>query len=353
MSEENTDHSLQEVIVIEDEALAQGFTQIPNTVLRRKDLSAGAKLTYMVLLSYAWEKGSCFPGQERLAEDIGAGKRSVIRYVQELQETGLLEIKRRGLGKTNVYILKRLHKPRSAKLAFQEVPKTTHQEVPNLHLEEYSVEEYSEQQQQPSQNNHPSDVVVLASLLKERGVHPKTAMALVKNHSPDHIRSKIELFDWLQQHHSSLVSKNPAGWLRKAIEENWQPPPQYTRAKEGEQRRRQQQEAQVREEAQRVQEQAEYYLSTSPEEAGERWVAIHEQAHKSLGRPPLTKEQREAAYQQAVARFLRSRGEFFAAHPELAPAEARQEPSLAYAPTTRKRGGDGVQPALQNPSETA
>ncbi len=41
-------------VIIEDEALAAGFTQIPNLVLRRPDLSPGAKLTYMVLLSYAW-----------------------------------------------------------------------------------------------------------------------------------------------------------------------------------------------------------------------------------------------------------------------------------------------------------
>jgi len=99
----------------------------------------------MALLSYAWGKDRCFPGQETLAHDVGAGKRSVIRYLQELQEVGLLEIKRRGLGLTNVYILKKIAvTSRSAKMALQEMPKTTPPEMPEWHSEEYKEEEYEE-----------------------------------------------------------------------------------------------------------------------------------------------------------------------------------------------------------------
>lgn len=131
-----------EVIIIEDESLRQGFTQIPNAILRRPDVTSGAKITYMALLSYAWQKDSCFPGQETLALDTGVGKRSVIRYLQELQGAGLLEIKRRGLGLTNVYVLKKISGiPRSANLAHQEMPKTTHPEVPNWHPKEYEDKE--------------------------------------------------------------------------------------------------------------------------------------------------------------------------------------------------------------------
>ena len=93
----------QETITIEDRTLRNGFTRIPNGVLRREGLSAGAKLAYMGLLSYAWQEGSCFPGQARLAQDLGIGQRSVIRYLQELQAIGLLKVQRRGLGKTNIY----------------------------------------------------------------------------------------------------------------------------------------------------------------------------------------------------------------------------------------------------------
>jgi len=74
-----------DVIVIEEERLRESFTQIPNTVLRRADVSPGAKLAYVMLLSYAWQKDSCFPGQDTLSRDIGVSRRSVITYLQELQ----------------------------------------------------------------------------------------------------------------------------------------------------------------------------------------------------------------------------------------------------------------------------
>jgi hypothetical protein len=47
----------------------RGFTQVPNHLLRSSKISAGAKLAYTMLLSYAWQNEFCFPGQERLAKD--------------------------------------------------------------------------------------------------------------------------------------------------------------------------------------------------------------------------------------------------------------------------------------------
>jgi hypothetical protein len=98
-------------VIVEDEALAAGFTQIPNLVLRRSDLQPGAKLTYMVLLSYAWQQDHAYPGQDRLAVDMGVSERSVRTYLKELQDSGLVTIRRRGLGLTNVYVLHRLSRP--------------------------------------------------------------------------------------------------------------------------------------------------------------------------------------------------------------------------------------------------
>jgi biotin operon repressor len=118
-------------VIVEDEALAAGFTQIPNLVLRRSDLQPGAKLTYMVLLSYAWQQDHAYPGQDRLAADMGVSERSVITYLKQLQETGLITIRRRGLGLTNVYVLHRLA-TRSEKSALPEVQEPTPLEVQDL-----------------------------------------------------------------------------------------------------------------------------------------------------------------------------------------------------------------------------
>ena len=93
-------------IVGADPATLHGFTQVPNFILTKPDISVGAKLTYAMLLKYAWQNDACFPGQVKLAQDMGAGERSVRRYLEELEEASLLEIEQRGLGKTNYY---RLH----------------------------------------------------------------------------------------------------------------------------------------------------------------------------------------------------------------------------------------------------
>ena len=47
-----------------------------------------------------------FPGQQKLADDMGSGERSVRTYLKELEDAGFLEVTQRGLGKTNLY---RLH----------------------------------------------------------------------------------------------------------------------------------------------------------------------------------------------------------------------------------------------------
>lgn len=88
-----------------DAATAQGFTQVPNFLLKSIRLSSGDKMTFAMLLSYAWQNDYCFPGQERLAKDLGLSDRSVRTHLKALEALGLLAIQRRGQGKTNIYEL--------------------------------------------------------------------------------------------------------------------------------------------------------------------------------------------------------------------------------------------------------
>ena len=88
-----------------DAATAQGFTQVPNFLLKSKKLSSGDKLAFAMLLSYAWQNDFCFPGQKRLGDDMGLHDTNVRRHLKSLQANGLLAIVRRGQGKTNIYEL--------------------------------------------------------------------------------------------------------------------------------------------------------------------------------------------------------------------------------------------------------
>ena len=103
-----------DTIIIDEPALRQGFTVVPNFLFGLKELSHGARLTYVLLLKYAWNEGSCFPGVERLARELEVERKSVMRYTRELQNQQLVSIERRGQGKTNVYHLKRWQDRRNA-----------------------------------------------------------------------------------------------------------------------------------------------------------------------------------------------------------------------------------------------
>jgi|SRR5579862_8530524 len=102
-------------IIGADLATRHGFTQVPNFILTNEHISVGAKLAYAMLLKYAWQDDACFPGQAKLAQDMGAGERSVRTYLKELETVELLEIQQRGLGKTNLYRLHLIIKSKEAR----------------------------------------------------------------------------------------------------------------------------------------------------------------------------------------------------------------------------------------------
>lgn len=88
-----------------DAATRLGWTGVPNFISRSNLVSAGAKLVYTMLLYYAREEDECFPGQERLAEDIGATDRSVRKWLSELEQAKFITSKQRGQGRMNIYTI--------------------------------------------------------------------------------------------------------------------------------------------------------------------------------------------------------------------------------------------------------
>ena len=88
-----------------DPVSAGGFTQIPNFILKNGDISCNAKVAYALLLSYAWHNEKVFPGQERMAADMGMSRPNATKAIGELDRVSLLEVQRRGQGLTNIYIL--------------------------------------------------------------------------------------------------------------------------------------------------------------------------------------------------------------------------------------------------------
>ena len=98
-----------------DPVVRGGFTQVPNFILRDPGISLGGKVTYAMFLHYAWHNDSCFPGQDRLAQDMGMSQSRVSEFIKELESSGLVEITRRGQGRTNLYKIKFVVQPKRSK----------------------------------------------------------------------------------------------------------------------------------------------------------------------------------------------------------------------------------------------
>ncbi len=92
-------------IEILDKTLKSGFAPTPRIVLRHPKLSRNSKTTYSLLLDYAWQSGSCFPGQQTLANDLGVSIRTIQRDLEELKNFGLIDWKQRGKNRTNIYYI--------------------------------------------------------------------------------------------------------------------------------------------------------------------------------------------------------------------------------------------------------
>jgi len=155
-------------LVLEDQSLVYGFIQLPKQILWAGNLSRDAKILYAVLLGYAWEQQQCFPGYARLCADLGASENMVRKYMRELEAVDLLSQRRRGLGKTNIYLLHDLrtakievqepHKPRTSRIEVPEPTKSTAQEPTKSAVKQYTEEQetnnLSNIRKVSTQNNH-------------------------------------------------------------------------------------------------------------------------------------------------------------------------------------------------------
>lgn len=235
-------------LIVENEAIRKGFTIIPNYILRDPRVSVGAKIIYTLLLSYAWQEGSCFPGQLRLANDLGLKERMVRYYLTELKTQGFIDIRRRGQGRTNVYVIKDIRAPERQSIAYQNGRKSDRQYIAGQERQPitgqerqyiaynkdtvYKDEEATKTQQQQRSGNvvasvgtkaQDPDVVVV---LVQKGMTKIVAKKLAAQYPEEYIRLKIESLDYLQETTPDQV-KEPAAWLRRAVEQDWKPPAKF------------------------------------------------------------------------------------------------------------------------------
>jgi hypothetical protein len=82
-----------------------GTMAIPRHVMRRTDLSVAAKMLLCFMLDAGWNTEQCWLSTDNLCAAMGVKQDALRRYIRELRDAGLIEVVRRGLGLTNLYIM--------------------------------------------------------------------------------------------------------------------------------------------------------------------------------------------------------------------------------------------------------
>jgi hypothetical protein len=88
--------------------LFKRYVILPECLMHRTDLSAGAKMVWARIAKYLGASGDAYPSIATLAREVGMNKRTVQRHVQELVVAKLLRVqprKTKGLNKPNLYYL--------------------------------------------------------------------------------------------------------------------------------------------------------------------------------------------------------------------------------------------------------
>ena len=101
---------------------------IENALVDREDIGAMEKLIYMLLARFADQEGKCFPSQERLCKISGIKDyRTIVKYMESLEEKGLISIKKEK-GKKNTYYLKNVGAKFVEEVPAKNVGQTIHNE---------------------------------------------------------------------------------------------------------------------------------------------------------------------------------------------------------------------------------
>jgi phage replication O-like protein O len=82
----------------------------------------------------------------------------------------------------------------------------------------------TKQREQKKEEQKKDIVDVVAQDLETFGIAKSAVTKLLQDYPVQHIREKLETAKELVAAESRLVSQNPAGWLRRAIEEDYSPP---------------------------------------------------------------------------------------------------------------------------------
>lgn len=161
---------------VEAESYPQGFTMVPNKLMTMGSSFTDEEFRLLcVLLYHAFQKESCFPGRQKLANETGASVSKVDRVKKKLQTKRFINKQRRGQGLTNLYFPKIFFtEADKSPVSVQKNPQVTRKEYEvnntkfNNYLDNQKSTTYKEKlPNSEPQSRTPNDVVTRSMLNKQ------------------------------------------------------------------------------------------------------------------------------------------------------------------------------------------
>ena len=241
------------------QAMFPGFqfpntTQIPNEVFDTlmPHLSGGELkvLLYICRRTFGFRKDSDRISLTQIAHGIttkagrvldqgtGLSKRHVINALKALEKRNIITVTRKvdetGLNEVNTYSLNMLAMGGGVGTKSpQGVVNSSSRGVVNSPSPGVVNASAPTKQREQKKERQKKDIVVavVAQDLEHFGIAQPAATKLLKGYPVEHIKEKLEMAKGLVADGSRLVFQNPAGWLRRAIEEDYSPPRTYHRSR--------------------------------------------------------------------------------------------------------------------------
>jgi DNA-binding MarR family transcriptional regulator len=215
---------------------------------------------YSVLARFSNQEGVCFPSLNTIAHRLGISKPSVIKALETLETYGLLakehRFNQKGDHTSNLYILLEVKKEPIMTISAEvvnEVAPGSKQHLPGgsqshlpggkRRLPEQNITYNNTQQEQDKQQQHKrkrrkkqqttADNTVVVALI-DLGISKKVAQYLAGQYNAERITEKIDYLAFLEEQYPEQV-KNPCGWLRAAIIDDYGKPDGFAPQSEREQ----------------------------------------------------------------------------------------------------------------------
>lgn len=241
-------------------AKSSGFFKIPRLLAKRKDLTATEKLVAAALMNHGRQKSPIFPSQNVVAEETGLTVRTIRGAIRALEERGEFKVKRVGKRCTNRY-LPSLNLAKTfdyGGLTNETAPVDDRKNLPVnpaklaghpgkfFRSNSNRAKEEKNRTAAPIGADHTEAMFVLAdeqdsfevsgrdclslpslefvesdrltSVLRSWGLGTNTAQDIVRKHEEREVRLQILYLPFRRP------QSNPAGFLRKAIEDDYSEP---------------------------------------------------------------------------------------------------------------------------------